>query len=185
MRVSKGLLFCAVLAALAPAAATAQPGAVTITYTLHRIPRIASNQLAVWIEDGEGRFVKTLVATDFMDRRRGLLRRPQACPEWVQAAGLHELAAEEIDAVSGATQKPGAISLTWDCRTAAGHPVPPGAYLYKVEGNLFWEKRVLWTGTIAVGGLPSGSAATAVYLPDASPAAGGPIVEGVTARFQP
>ncbi len=62
------------------AAASAQSGTVTITYTLHHIPRIASNQLAVWIEDAEGRFVRTLFATDFMARRRGFSVAPRSAP---------------------------------------------------------------------------------------------------------
>ena len=73
-----------------------------------------------------------------MARRGGFRLRPQVCPEWVKAAGLDRLSPAEIDAVSGATQEPGAISLTWDCRTAAGEPVPPGTYVYKVEGNIYY-----------------------------------------------
>ena len=87
--------------------------------------------------------------------------------------------------MSGATQKPGTITLTWDCRNAAGESVPYGAYLYKVEGNIYFEKRVLWTGRIVVGAAASASSATAQYLPDASAAAEGTLVEGVAARFRP
>ena len=62
---------------LALAAMTAQaqagvgPGIVTITYSLFHPHWIASNQLAVWIEDAKdtnGAFVKTDFATDFMAR---------------------------------------------------------------------------------------------------------------------
>jgi hypothetical protein len=45
------------------------PGKVVLSYSLNRLARIASNQLAVWIEDGSGRYVATVFATDFMDRR--------------------------------------------------------------------------------------------------------------------
>jgi len=177
----------ALLLACGAAAVPAQAslGTVTVSYTLHRIPGHASNQLAVWIEGEKGTFVRTLFATDFMARRGGFRLRPQCCPEWVRASGLERLSPAEVDAVSGATQKPGAIALAWDCRTAGGDPVPPGEYVYKVEGNLFWEKRVLWSGRIRVGGSPAFSTATAEYLPDASAAESGPLVEDVTARFQP
>jgi hypothetical protein len=178
----KRLLLSAALSVLAGAAVWAQT--VTISYTLYRIPRIASNQLAVWIEDADGRFVRTLFATDFMARRQGFRKRPQACPDWVKAAGVGRLAPAEIDAVSGATQKAGSISLVWDC-TASGKPVAAGVYFYKVEGNIFWEKRVLWTGRIEVGASASESSATAQYLPDSSAAKEGTLVEGVTARFRP
>jgi hypothetical protein len=187
MRTARMLLSAGILLALGTAVCSAQSGAgtVTITYTLHHIPRIASNQLAVWIEDAEGRFVRTLFATDFMARRQGFRKRPQVCPEWVQAAELNRLSQAAIDAVSGATQKPGPISLVWDCKNAVGKRVPFGVYLYKVEGNIFWEKRVLWTGRIKVGASVSASSATAQHLPDISTAEGGPLVEGVAARFQP
>ncbi len=167
------------------APAQAARGSVTVSYTLHRIPRHASNQLAVWIEDAKGTFVQTLFATDFMARRGGFRLRPQCCPEWVRASGLERLSPAEVDAVSGATQSPGTITLTWDCTDAHGRPVPPGEYVYKVEGNLFWDRRVLWTGRLRVGGRACSSAATAEYLPDASAAESGPLVEGVTARFRP
>jgi hypothetical protein len=175
------LLAAGVTAGLAQ---TGGPGTVTVIYTLHRLPRIASNQLAVWIEDAEGRYVRTLFATDFMARRQGFRRRPQACPAWVQASGLELWSREAIDAVSGATQKAGSISLDWDCTGQDGRAVLPGTYLYKVEGNIFWDKRVLWTGRIQVGGLPADSAATAEYLPDASAAQEGRLVEEVAARFR-
>jgi hypothetical protein len=187
MRTAKTFLFAAILLVFAVWVCPAQPGAgtVTITYTLYHIPRIASNQLAVWIEDAEGGYVQTLFATDFMARREGFRKRPQVCPEWVQAAGLERLSRAPVDAVSGATQKPGTITLSWDCKDAAGESVPYGAYLYKVEGNICFEKRVLWTGRIVVCAAASASTATAQYLPDASAAAEGTLVEGVTARFKP
>jgi hypothetical protein len=186
MRNSKRLFLGAVLLALACAVqAQAGPGIVTVGYTLHRLPGRGSNQLAVWVEDAKGRLVRTLFATDFMARRGGFRLRPQVCPEWVKAAGLERMSPAEIDAVSGATQRPGAISLAWDCKTAAGQPVPPGLYYYKVEGNIYMDKRVLWTGSIRVGGPPSESVATAQFLPNDAAAKAGTIVEGVTARYQP
>jgi hypothetical protein len=40
-------------------------GTVTIEYTLHRISRMASNQLAVRIEDTRGECVASIFATSF------------------------------------------------------------------------------------------------------------------------
>ena len=94
------------------------PATVTISYNLFHPHWIASNQLAVWIEDGHGAFVKTIFATDFMARRKGYIKRPQSCPEWVKASGLASLPDASIDAISGATQKPGPIELSWNCTDA-------------------------------------------------------------------
>ncbi len=176
------------LLALASVAASAQakvtPGIVTISYNLFHPHWIASNQLAVWIEDAHGAFVKTIFATDFMARRKGYIRRPQSCPEWVKASGLANLPDASIDAISGATQKPGPIELSWNCTDANGKAVSPGVYTFKVEGNISWEKRVLWEGKIEVGSTAATSVAVPTYIPDSARTAGTLLTE-VTAKFQP
>jgi hypothetical protein len=160
------------------------PGKVIVSYSLERLDRRASNQIAVWIEDAGGQYLKTLFATDFMARRKGFLMRPQCCPEWVKASGLADMTEAQIDAVSGATQPPGRISLSWDCTDQGGKAVPPGVYLYKAEGNISFETRVLWTGRIKVGKVPDSSRATAEWLPE-KPADGAELLAEVGARFQP
>jgi hypothetical protein len=159
-------------------------GAVTVSYELSRKKGIASNQIAVWIEDAKGNFVKTLFATDYMAKRKGFKARPMLCPDWVKAADLQNLSQPQIDAVSGPTQKPGEVSLKWDCTDAKGNPVAPGAYVYKVEGNIFWENRVLWTGKIRIGEKPDYSTAAAVYTPETAREKG-QILADVAARYMP
>jgi len=172
------------LAMTASAQSDASPGIVTISYTLFHPHWIASNQLAVWIEDSDGRFVRTIFATDFMARRKGYIKRPQSCPEWVKASGLASLSDASIDAISGATQRPGPIELSWNCTDANGKAVLPGTYTYKVEGNISWDKRVLWEGKIEVGSKPFTSSATPTYIPDSARTAGTLLTE-VGAKFQP
>ena len=173
-----------VAAVVSSAQANDSPGIVTISYKLFHPHWIASNQLAVWVEDAHGAFVKTIFATDFMARRKGYIKRPQSCPEWVNASGLANLSDTSIDAVSGATQKPGPIELSWDCTDAGGKAVSPGTYTYKVEGNISWEKRIIWEGKIDVGGKPSTSTAVSTYIPDSARTAGTLLTE-VGAKFQP
>ena len=178
------LSLLALASVAASAQANARPGTVTISYTLFHPRWIASNQLAVWIEDAHGVFVKTVFATDFMARRKGYIKRPQSCPEWVKASGLANLSDASIDAVSGATQKPGPIELSWNCTDANGKAVLTGAYTYKVEGNISFEKRVLWEGTIQVGSTPVTSVAVPTYIPDSARTAGTLVTE-VRAKFEP
>jgi hypothetical protein len=93
------------LAATTPwSQAKVTPGTVTISYNLFHPHWIASNQLAVWIEDSHGTFVRTIFATDFMARRKGYIKCSQSCPGWVKASGLASLPAASIDAISGAIQ---------------------------------------------------------------------------------
>ena len=181
MKVS--FLFLGLLAAAAPL--WPQAGRrVEIAYKLDRIGGIASNQLAVWIEDEAGAHVRTLFATDFTARKKGFQRRAQSLPTWVKTAGIASWAQPQIDAVSGATQKPGNIGLAWDCTDARGQRVSDGVYVYRVEGNIKWDNTVLWTGRIRVGGQPDSSQAEARYQPDGAEKKG-TLVSDVRAAFRP
>ena len=180
----KRLIILALVLAIPSMAALAQASVVTISYNLFHPHWIASNQLAVWIEDGHGAFIRTIFATDFMARRKGYLKRPQCCPEWVKASGLAGLPDATIDAVSGATQKPGHLELLWDCTDANGKSVAPGVYTYKVEGNIQWDKRVIWDGRIEIGSKPATSEAVPTFIPDSARSAGTLVTE-VSAKFQP
>ncbi len=157
---------------LAGGAVCADSGTVAVSYTLFHLDRRGSNQVAVWIETQAGAYVKTLFATRFMAARRGFKLRPQCAPEWVKAAGVARMSQEELDAVSGATQPPGRAIVSWDCTDSAGRAVSAGTYVYKVEGNISMEKRVLWTGRITVGARQDASLATPAFIPEDAKDAG-------------
>jgi hypothetical protein len=188
MKRAISVVLCLSLFALAAPAVFAQAkesaGTVTISYNLFHPHWVASNQLAVWIEDSHGAYLKTVFATNYMARRKGYIVRPQCCPEWVKVSGLASLSAAAVDAISGATQKPGRVEVKWDGTGADGKPVPAGVYTYKVEGNISWDRRVIWKGTIEIGSAPSASVATPTYIPDAARSAGTLLTE-VGAKFQP
>ena len=144
--------------------AAPEPG-VTISFDWQRLATKASNQFSVWIEDSSGRYINTLAATKFT-ARGGYERRPDSLPTWVAASKWAEASANDIDAVSMATPGTGTVVLKWDEKDRQGNPVPPGTYVYKVEGSIFWEGRVIWTGTVNVGGAPNASVAAPDYLPN-------------------
>lgn len=126
-------------------------GKVEISFPFVRQKGYASNQFAVWIEDAEGNFLKTLFVTDFT-ARQGYKTRKDALKTWVKKSKRAEASKEEIDAVSGATPRTGKLTYTWNCDDRHGNPVAPGNYLFFVEGTLFWESNVIYSGTITVGG---------------------------------
>jgi len=64
-----------------------------------------------------------------------------------------------------ATPGTGPVVLEWDGKDSSGKIVPPGTYTYKLEGTIFWDKRVVWSGKITTGDKPSSSVATAEYYP--------------------
>jgi hypothetical protein len=142
------------------AARKSAPGRVEISFPFVRQGGIATNQFAVWIEDSEGNFVKTLYVTAFT-AQGGYKSRKESIPAWVERSKIAELPESGIDAVSGATPRAGDLKYTWDCADQGGNPVPGGNYKFFVEGTLFWESGVLYSGTIAVGGAERSEAGAA------------------------
>ena len=179
------LLFALLLPGLTGSVhAQSQPlGKVQIDFTFQRLVRIASNQVAVWIEDAQGRYVASVFATRFT-AAGGHRRRPDSLPDWVQASGWAAAVPAEVDAVTRPTPKSGPVSLTWDCTDRAGRPVPPGVYTWRVEGSIFWKNRVVWSGTIRLGPQADSSTAQPVFTP-ADALKAGNMVRGARARFTP
>jgi hypothetical protein len=146
------------------------PGAVVITFDFRRQPGTGGNQFAVWIEDAGGGFVKTLYATRFT-AAGGWKRRPASIPVWVEKSALPDKTKEEIDAITGATPATGRIACAWDCTDASGARLPAGAYRYFIEGNMPGSTtRVLFAGSITIGGEANGSEATAAFFGDGAEA---------------
>ncbi|MDR1245915.1 MAG: DUF2271 domain-containing protein [Clostridiales Family XIII bacterium] len=136
---------------VAPPADTVAPesGAVTIDFDFQKQSGHASNQFAVWIEDADGRFVKTLYATKFT-AAGGYKNRPDSIPEWTARSGLADMT--DVDAITGATPQSGALKYTWDLTDADNVPVPDGTYMFFVEGSLRWKNSVMYIGEIEIGG---------------------------------
>ena len=121
---------------------------IEISFTYQRGTTIASNQVAVWVEDVEGVVVKTLLVTDFTAGRRGYRNRTMSLPVWVAASDPESMTDEEIDTVSGATPGQGELVYVWDFTNQSGVRVPDGIYTVHVEGTFYWESDVLYTAVI-------------------------------------
>ena len=121
---------------------------IEISFTYQRGTTIASNQLAVWVEDAEGAVVKTPLVTDFTAGRRGYRNRTMSLPVWVAAADPESMTDEEIDTVSGATPGQGELVYIWDFTNQVGERVPDGVYTVHVEGTFYWESDALYTAVI-------------------------------------
>jgi hypothetical protein len=160
-------------------------GKVTIQFTWTRIPGPGSNQVAVWIENENGVFVKTIFVTDYTTRRQGWKIRRRSLVNWAKAADLKNKPQPDIDAMACATPKAGRLSLVWDLKDAAGVPVPAGIYLYRIEGCLHDENNMLWTGKIRVGGGGKESQATCTYYPEGADKLGRTLVSDVSAVYEP
>ena len=147
-------LLCLTLLALAAGTASAEhassedAGRIEISFTYQRGTTIASNQLAVWVEDADGAVVRTLLVTDFTAGRRGYRSRTMSLPAWVAAASPESMTDEEMDTVSGATPAQGELVYVWDFTNQSGERVPEGVYTVHVEGTFYWESDVLYTAVI-------------------------------------
>lgn len=125
-------------------------GYLTITFDLQR-GGIASSQYAIWIENECGEVVRTLFVTSFT-ADGGYRFRPDALPVWVAKSGRDTMSNIEVDAFSGATPRSGTHTYVWDGTDNNGKRLPCGTYRFFVEGTLYWKSRILFSGTVSLGG---------------------------------
>ncbi|MBQ6660949.1 MAG: DUF2271 domain-containing protein [Lachnospiraceae bacterium] len=130
-----------------------------MSFDYQRGTTLASNQVAVWIENAEGELVKTLYVSDFTAARRGYESRDMALSKWVKTAVPSDMSDDEIDAVSSATLGTGSHSFPWDLTDENGDRVPDGVYTVKVEGTLYWESNILFSSQVDIGSPISGDLA--------------------------
>ncbi|MDR2589271.1 MAG: DUF2271 domain-containing protein [Spirochaetales bacterium] len=144
-------LVCALCAFSGFAGAFAQTrGSVDISFSYARQQGPGSNQFAVWVEDAEGRYIKTLYATRFT-ARGGWERRPESIRQWVKKSALSSLSASEVDAFTSATPREGAQRFRWDGTDSRGKAVPAGNYVIYIEGSLRGESRVVYSALLRLG----------------------------------
>lgn len=126
-----------------------------ISFRFHR-GGIASSQYAIWIENESGRLVRTLYATSFTVKG-GYEYRKDAIPLWVGKANPQTMTSAQVDAITGATPQNGYLTYKWDGTDDKGSRLPPGIYKFFVEGTLYWNSRVLYSGKLHWGNKVSDS----------------------------
>jgi hypothetical protein len=154
----KRVLFISILSVLILACTNAQqrtsqsglPAAAEVSFSFTRLGGSASNQFAVWVEDSQGQYIKTLYATRYT-AAGGWKRRETSIPVWVRKSGLSNLTNAQTNALTGATPRTGALTYTWDGTDSGGTAVPEGDYFLILEGTLRWENQVLYRAPIRFG----------------------------------
>jgi hypothetical protein len=144
------VLFGLIILTGVSAQSAAGSGTVEISFTYTRQGGFGSNQFALWIEDAQGRYVKTLYATRFT-ASGGYAKRPQSIPDWVKQSGLANMNKVQVDALTGATPKAGVLRYRWDGTGQAGAALPPGEYRVFLEASLRNENRVLYSAPVQLG----------------------------------
>ena len=155
-----GIILSTILAVIIAMPAMAQrnsskkASAVELSFNYQKQAGAGSNQWAVWIENSEGKVVRTLTVTSFTSKgrggRRGYTFRPTCVPTWVKNAKAEEMTDEQIDAVTGATPSQSGIqTYTWDFKDADGKEVPAGDYKICMEATLYFNSILLYSGTFS------------------------------------
>ncbi len=145
------LIICLLLSLTCGTMAEQAIDSIEISFMFNRMPTIASNQFAVWIENSNGEMIQTLYVTDFTAKRRGYEKREMSLSSWVSAADPAGMNDEELDTVSGATPASGQQRFIWDLTDMKGNRVPDGIYTVKIEGSLYWEESILYSAEIDLG----------------------------------
>jgi hypothetical protein len=152
------VLMCAAAQQAAPAA--------ELTFVFTRLSGSASNQFAVWIEDSQGQYVKTIYATRYT-ANGGWKRRDSSIPVWVKQSGLSAMTQPQIDTLTGATPRTGTLTYTWDGTNSRGTAVPAGDYVIILEGTLRWANQVYYRAPVRLGQGAATPEVKAEYVGDA------------------
>ena len=134
--------------------------AAEISFTFTRQSGVASNQYAIWIEDAQGRYVKTIFATR-LTANGGFKNRPTSIPLWVKQSKLNAMPKAQVDAISGATPSTSSVTYKWDGTDFNGAAVADGDYVLILEGTLRWENQAYYRAPITLG---SGAVAAQVSV---------------------
>jgi len=162
----KRLFFILILTVLVLTGVAAQQAAAELTFTYAKLSGSASNQFAVWVEDSQGKYIKTLYATRYT-ADGGWKRRASSIPVWVKQSGLSQLTKAQVDALTSATPKAGTLTYTWDGTDSKGAAVPTGDYALILEATLRWENQVYYRAPIRLGKGQAAAEVSVEYKGDA------------------
>lgn len=153
---------------------------VVVKYDLKKIPTRGSNQVAIWVEDASGKFVRNLFATRFT-AKGGYINRSASLKTWVTKSEWKNASKDEVDALSSATQAAGSQFIGWDCKDAKGVKVTKGTYIICMEGNLRDGKMMYAKALISVGKKKQTVVADLSFIPDEGKVE--PLFENVTVQY--
>ena len=144
------LVLCSFSAGFVSALDSEKTGKVEVSFSFTKQSGFSSNQFAVWIEDAQGGYVKTLYATKFT-ATGGWQKRENSIPRWVKQSNLAGMSKAQVDAITGPTPKSGTLRYSWDGKDYTGKEVKAGEYRVYVEATLRDENQVLYMAIVILG----------------------------------
>ena len=121
-----------------------------LIFNFNRQSGHASNQFALWIEDSNGQYIKTIYATRYT-ASGGWRRRETSLPLWVKQSNLSRKNNTEIDVLTSATPRSGNLIYYWDGTNSLGEAVSDGNYVIILEGTLRWENQAYYRAPLHLG----------------------------------
>jgi hypothetical protein len=165
-----------------PTPVSAQPadGTLEIFFLFNKAEGVVpSYQIAIWLEDEEGKYVKTLFVSQYL-AGSGLVHEG-ICPDWVKQAHWEKVDEAEFDAVTRPTPPMGANAMKFDCQKKA---LRPGMYRFCVQAHINEDYNILYRGKVSLGQDASEGRAEAFYSPKKHPLAS-EILCDVRAKYVP
>ena len=172
-------ILSALIMALALTGAAAQQTTAELSFSFTQQSGFATNQFAVWVEDSQGVYIKTLYATRFT-ANGGWKKRPSSIPLWVKQSTPSGMTKTQVDALTGATPKNGTITYRWDGTDSRGALLPAGNYVLLLEGTLRNDNQVVYRAPIQVGQGPVAAKVSVEYIGKPGPESA--MIGDVTAR---
>ena len=156
---------------------------VQINFDYTKRDGFSSNQIAIWLEDANGNYIKTIYITDFTGRKSGWKKRNQSLSNWQKKSNAIKMSQADIDAVSKATPKQGNVNIIWDCKDNNGKLIKDGNYKIVVEATIYQDNNVLYTAEINIGNKANSQIAIPKY--SKSEAKEIDIIKNVKVSFNP
>ena len=135
---------------------------VRVSFSYEKQEGHASNQIAIWVEDANGKYVNALYATQWTVKG-GYTKRPNSLPVFVERSGIAGMNEKQVDAFAGATPSTGKHVYIWDLKDAKGEKVANGSYKILLEATLRDQKMVIYTTEVNIDGAALKVQPTAAY----------------------
>jgi hypothetical protein len=144
------------------------PGSVDPTY-----------HTAIWLEDEDGKLVKTLYVSNELSGTEYKLGT--VCPDWVKQAGWAKAPKSLVDAVTGPTPNVGSSSMTFDLASAG---IAPGIYRFRMQVHIVDQYNILFQGKLTAGSSGEDVKIETLYQPS-KPDIGTDVVRDVRVHYAP
>jgi len=145
-----------------------EPGSVDPTY-----------HTAMWIEDSDGKLVKTLFVSNELSSTE--YKSGKACPDWVKQSGWAKAPKSQVDAVTGPTPNVGSGSMTFDLGQLG---LPEGVYRFRFQVHITEGYNLLFQGQFSTGKSEQALKIETLYQPS-KPDIGTDVVRDVRVYYYP